>query len=92
MQVLTHFGEQTNAWHLSLGFLITNKNNHYVSMFVLTTLESIIRRKWIGMPGNEKVYLIIKISFLKLFKISYQNRSHFLKVIPIYSALFSRII
>ena len=55
MQVLTHFGEQTNAWHLSLGFLITNKNNHYVSMFVLTTLESIIRRKWIGMPGNEKV-------------------------------------
>ena len=56
-QVLTHFGEQTNSWHLCLGFLIANKDNHFVSMFVLTTLETIIRRKWIGMPGNEKVII-----------------------------------
>ena len=61
-QVLTHFGEQTNAWHLSIGLLVANKNNHYVSMFVLTTLESIIRRKWIGMPGNEKVNYRVLVS------------------------------
>ena len=53
-QVLAHFGEQTNAWHQCLGFLAATKDNHFVSMFVLTTLETIIRRKWIGMPGNEK--------------------------------------
>ena len=54
-QVLNHFGNQTNAWHQSLGFLVANHDNHFVSMFVLTTLENIIRRRWIGMLGNEKV-------------------------------------
>lgn len=54
-QVLSHFGKQTNAWHQCLGFLAANKDNVFVSMFVLTTLENIIRSKWIGMPGNEKV-------------------------------------
>ena len=65
-QVLTHFGEQTNSWHLCLGFLVANKDNHFVSMFVLTTLETIIRRKWIGMPGNEKV----SWHFRKIFSFS----------------------
>ena len=59
-QVLAHFGEQTNAWQQCLGFLAANKNNHFVSMFVLTTLENIIRRKWIGMPGDEKVSFDMK--------------------------------
>ena len=53
---MTHFGNQNNAWQQCLGFLATNQNNHFVSMFVLTTLESIVRRRWIGMLGNEKVF------------------------------------
>ena len=78
-QVLTHFGEQTNAWHLSIGLLVANKNNHYVSMFVLTTLESIIRRKWIGMPGNEKVNyrVLVSVSAVVLWVLHHQR---FLKV------------
>ena len=54
-QILNHFGQQTNAWHQCLGFLAANKDNHFVSMFVLNTLETIIKRRWIGMLGNEKV-------------------------------------
>ena len=54
-QILNHFGQQTNAWAQCLGFLAANKDNHFVSMFVLNTLETIIKRRWIGMLGNEKV-------------------------------------
>ncbi len=54
-QVLAHFGEQSNAWHQCLGFLANSKDNHYVSMFVLNTLEKIIRCRWIGMAGQDKV-------------------------------------
>ena len=66
-QILAHFGEQTNAWQQCLGFLAANKENHFVSMFVLTSLESIIRRKWIGMPGNEKVHFVTFLVILPLF-------------------------
>jgi hypothetical protein len=62
--VLAHFGDQTNAWHQCLGFLATTKENHFVSMFVLTTLETIIRRRWIGMAGAERVIslsVIVKV-------------------------------
>ena len=58
-QILTHFGNQTNAWHQCLGFLAANRDNHFVSMFVLTTLEGIIKRRWIGMMGNEKVSYVL---------------------------------
>ena len=57
--ILAQFGEQTNAWQQCLSFMASNKDNHFVSMFVLTTLETIIRRRWIGMLGNEKVILIL---------------------------------
>ena len=62
-QTLNHFGQQTNAWHQCLGFLAANKDNHFVSMFVLNTLETIIKRRWIGMLGNEKVRKIVKLEF-----------------------------
>ena len=62
-QILNHFGQQTNAWHQCLGFLAANKDNHFVSMFVLNTLETIIKRRWIGMLGNEKVRKIVKLEF-----------------------------
>ena len=66
-QILTHFGNQNNAWHQCLGFLAANRDNHFVSMFVLTTLEGIIKRRWIGMMGNEKVSFFVKRNFLGNF-------------------------
>ncbi len=49
---LTSFGEQRDAWRACLGFL-TRTNSHYVAMFALNTLEKVIRRRWVGITGQE---------------------------------------
>lgn len=54
--ILSHFGAQVDAWYQCLGFLAST-DNHFVSMFSLTTLETIIKRRWIGMAGHEKAQI-----------------------------------
>ena len=82
-QVLAHFGEQTNAWHQCLGLLAANKDNHFVSMFVLTTLENIIKRKWIGMPGDEKVCQVFPF-----YSNEFSERFENLQTVKFYRDLF----
>ena len=52
-KILTNFSEQSSAWKDCLYFLAAS-NNQFVSMFVLTTLETIIRQRWVGMFGEDK--------------------------------------
>lgn len=52
-RLLSEFGQQASCWSDSLGFL-NRTSNPYVSMFALTTLESVIRRRWVGMAAGDK--------------------------------------
>merc|ERR1719320_1282940 len=47
-KVLANFSGQAAAWKDCL-FFLTNTNNHYVCMFSLTTLETFIHRRWVGL-------------------------------------------
>lgn len=52
-KVLANFSGQAAAWKDCL-FFLTNTNNHYVCMFSLTTLETFIHRRWVGMLGSDR--------------------------------------
>lgn len=52
-RLLSEFGQQASCWSDSLGFL-NRTSNPYVSMFALTTLENVIRRRWVGMAAGDK--------------------------------------
>ena len=52
-KILTSFTEQSTAWKDCL-FFLTNTNNHYVCMFSLTTLETVIHQRWVGMFGQDR--------------------------------------
>ena len=52
-KILSSFSEQTTAWKDCLYFL-TKTNNHYVCMFSLTTLETFIHERWLGMFGQDR--------------------------------------
>ena len=51
--LLNSFSEQSTAWKDCL-FFLTNTNNHYVCMFSLTTLETVIHQRWVGMFGQDR--------------------------------------
>ena len=44
--------QQRDAWRQCLDFA-ARTSNQYVAMFALNTLENVIRRQWVGIPGNE---------------------------------------
>ena len=52
-KILSNFSGQATAWKDCLYFL-TNTSNHYVCMFSLTTLETCIQQRWVGMLGGDK--------------------------------------
>jgi hypothetical protein len=52
-KVLGAFSCQPTAWRDCLHFL-THSSSHYVAMFSLTTLETTIRRRWVGMLGEDR--------------------------------------
>lgn len=52
-KVLTSFSNQTTAWRDCLYF-ITHSRNQFVAMYCLTTLEQVIRCRWLGMVSSEK--------------------------------------
>lgn len=52
-KVLGAFAAQPSAWRDCLYFL-SHSANHYVAMFALTTLESFIKRRWVGMLGADR--------------------------------------
>jgi hypothetical protein len=52
-KVLAAFSCQPSAWRDCLHFL-THSSSHYVAMFSLTTLETTIRRRWVGMLGEDR--------------------------------------
>ena len=49
--ILAYF-QQRDAWRQCLDFA-ARTSNQYVAMFALNTLENVIRRQWVGIPGNE---------------------------------------
>ncbi|KAF4531885.1 hypothetical protein B566_EDAN000914, partial [Ephemera danica] len=53
-EILLGFGSQQGAWSHCLRFL-SRSSNHFVSMFCLTTIETVIQRKWQVLPWQEKI-------------------------------------
>ena len=52
-KVLGAFTSQPTAWRDCLYFL-SHSGNHFVAMFSLTTLETFIHRRWVGMLGVDR--------------------------------------
>ncbi|XP_072949316.1 exportin-6-A [Epargyreus clarus] len=52
--MLENFSNNRDAWNHCLLFL-QKSQNEYVLMFVLTTLENIINRRWISIEDNDKL-------------------------------------
>jgi len=52
-KLLANFSSQSAAWKDCLYFL-RNTSNQFVCMFSLTTLETFIHRRWVGMLGSDK--------------------------------------
>ena len=52
-KLLGSFSEQSTAWKDCLYFL-TSTSNQYVCMFSLTTLETFIHQRWVGMFGADR--------------------------------------
>ena len=52
-KLLGSFSEQATAWKDCLYFL-TSTSNQYVCMFSLTTLETFIHQRWVGMFGADR--------------------------------------
>ena len=52
-KLLGSFSEQATAWKDCLYFL-TSTSNQYVCMFSLTTLETFIHQRWVGMFGSDR--------------------------------------
>ena len=53
LQVLGAFTSQPSAWRDCL-FFLSHSTNHYVAMFSLTTLETFIHSRWVGMLGGDR--------------------------------------
>ena len=60
-QLLSNFSNQDFAWRECLAFLAATQN-HYVSMYSLTTLEKVICKRWVGMAGHEKTEIRTKLN------------------------------
>ena len=52
-KVLGAFTSQPTSWRDCLYFL-SHSGNHFVAMFSLTTLETFIHRRWVGMLGVDR--------------------------------------
>ena len=52
-KILGSFSEQATAWKDCLYFL-TSTSNQFVCMFSLTTLETFIHQRWVGMFGADR--------------------------------------
>ena len=52
-KILGGFSEQATAWKDCL-FFLTSTSNQYVCMFSLTTLETFIHQRWVGMFGADR--------------------------------------
>ncbi len=50
--LLDNFSLQKDAWRRCLDFVAATRS-HYVCMFALNVLETVIRRHWVGLPGAE---------------------------------------
>ncbi|XP_012277726.1 exportin-6-A [Orussus abietinus] len=55
-QSLHEFTAQINSWRPCLHFL-SSTNNHYVSMFALSTLETTIGRRWLVLPWEDRALI-----------------------------------
>ncbi|XP_065345250.1 exportin-6-A [Cloeon dipterum] len=55
-QILLGFGSQRGSWSHCLNFL-SRTTNQFVSMFCLTTIETVVNRQWQGLPWEERVEL-----------------------------------
>ncbi|XP_011308703.1 exportin-6 [Fopius arisanus] len=55
-QSLHEFTSQINSWRPCLHFL-SSTNNHFVSMFALTTLETTISRRWPILPWEDRALI-----------------------------------
>ncbi|XP_059490018.1 exportin-6-A [Neocloeon triangulifer] len=69
-QILLGFGSQRGSWGHCLNFL-SRTSNQFVSMFCLTTIETVVNRQWQGLPWEERVQLKVALNSYTL-----QNHKH----------------
>ena len=70
-KVLGAFTSQPTAWRDCLYFL-SHSGNHFVAMFSLTTLETFIHRRWVGMLGVDRAEIRTSLHRL-LFQVLVKN-------------------
>ncbi|XP_052781970.1 exportin-6-like isoform X2 [Mya arenaria] len=52
-ELLNKFSQTRDCWKQCL-FFLSNTNNEFVMMYILTVLENLINRQWLGFTGDEK--------------------------------------
>ena len=70
-KVLGAFTSQPTSWRDCLYFL-SHSGNHFVAMFSLTTLETFIHRRWVGMLGVDRAEIRTSLHRL-LFQVLVKN-------------------
>ena len=70
-KVLGAFTNQPTSWRDCLYFL-SHSGNHFVAMFSLTTLETFIHRRWVGMLGVDRAEIRTSLHRL-LFQVLVKN-------------------